>query len=248
MYSQQNMNILFHANYELKFKEYKNLEKADINTFVLLFNNKESYFKNSTIYVKDSLIDSGKIKYNDTQDDLNINMMYYTNFPYTVYKKGNEINFANELPYSGELRYIETVNFDWKITKEIKKIKGFDCIKATTTKWGRKWTAYFSPNHPMPFGPYKFHGLPGLIFEVSDEKNDYNFTLYRFRNRKKNNVILHNYPKAKKVTKEQYTKSRHDDAVHPFESFIKDEPDMPKKILKMKIEKEKNYNSIELTE
>ena len=247
-YSQQKMDILFHANYELKFKQYNNSEKTEINTFVLLFNNKESYFKNSTIYVKDSLIDSGKIKYNDTQDDLNINMKYSTDFPFTIYRKGDEISFANELPYSGELRYDEKVNFNWKISKETKKIKGFECIKATTTKWGRNWIAYYSPNHPMPFGPYKFNGLPGLIFEIADEKNDYSFQLYKFKNRKKKNVILHNYPKAKKVTKKQYILARHNDAIHPMEGTIKEDPDMPKIILKRKIEKEKSYNPIELTD
>jgi GLPGLI family protein len=247
-YSQQKMNILYHANYELKFKEYTNSEKHEVNTFVMLFNKKESYFKNATIYVKDSLIDSGKIKYNNTQDDININMKYSTDFPYTIYKLGSEVSFANELPYSGELRYNESVEFKWKISKETKKIKGFVCIKATTTKWGRNWIAYYSPNHPMPFGPYKFCGLPGLIFEVADDKNDYSFQLYKFKNRKENNVELHNYPKAKKVTKKQYAIARYNDAVHPMEGTVKEDPDMPKRILKRKIEKEKKYNPIELTD
>ena len=246
LFSQQKMDILFQANYELKFKEYKNSDKEGLNTFILQFNNKESFFKNMSVYVKDSLIENGKIKYNNTQEDLNINMKYSTDFPYTIYKKGNEINFANELPYSGELRYVENIDFKWIISKEKKMIKGFECIKATTSKWGRNWTAYFSLNHPMPFGPYKFYGLPGLIFEVYDEDKDYVFNLYKFKNRKKNNVTLNNYPKAKKVSKQQYKKARNNDAVHPMEGTVKEDPDLPKRILKKKIEKEKNYNPIEL--
>ncbi|MFD0860813.1 GLPGLI family protein [Sungkyunkwania multivorans] len=54
----------------------------------------------------------------------------------------------------------------WKITNESKKIKDFNCRKATTSFRGRAYTAWFTEDIPIINGPWKFDGLPGLILEV----------------------------------------------------------------------------------
>lgn len=249
-FGQQKMSITNEARYELTFKEYKNQKPEFIkNTFILLFNSNESHFKNMSLYVKDSLVISGKIRETgDSQKDFAVFSKYVPELPFTVHRKKNEINFANEIPFAGELKYSENIDFKWKITKETRDINGIKCIKATTTKWGRNWIAYYSPKHPMPFGPYKFYGLPGLIFEVADDNKDYKFTLYRFKKRKENNISLNNYPKAKKISKKQYEKLRHAAAIIPSDVKVEGYPDINRKINKQKIEREKNYNPIEVTE
>ena len=57
---------------------------------------------------------------------------------------------------------------DWTITNESKVIAEYPCIKATTTFRGKKWIAWFAPQVPLSCGPWKLHGLPGLIMESSD--------------------------------------------------------------------------------
>lgn len=57
----------------------------------------------------------------------------------------------------------------WEISDEIKTISNYKCNKATTIFRGRKYTAWFSSELPIHFGPWKFTGLPGLIFEIYDE-------------------------------------------------------------------------------
>ncbi|UPT72134.1 MAG: GLPGLI family protein [Flavobacterium sp. JAD_PAG50586_2] len=165
----------------------------------------------------------------DDAIDLAINSKYYTELPISIYRISNEINFAQKIgdnPY----RYFETVEFKWHVTKEIKIVNGVKCIKATTEKWGRNWVAYYSPKHPVPYGPYKFYGLPGLIFEIYDDKNEYTFKLYRFKNRRANNFMLFNYPKAKKVTKKQYNIIRHNYAIEPETDIsLEGVPDIQKK-------------------
>lgn len=57
---------------------------------------------------------------------------------------------------------------DWTLTNENKVIAGYNCIMATTVFRGKKWIAWFAPDVPLPYGPWKLHGLPGLIMESSD--------------------------------------------------------------------------------
>lgn len=61
----------------------------------------------------------------------------------------------------------------WNITSETKNIAGYECIKAITKFRGREWTAWFTPEIPLPYGPWKLHGLPGLIIETYNEDKRY---------------------------------------------------------------------------
>ena len=63
--------------------------------------------------------------------------------------------------------------FVWNVSSETKSISGYNCIKATTSFRGREWIVWFSPDIPLSFGPWKLHGLPGLILEASDSTDKY---------------------------------------------------------------------------
>lgn len=66
---------------------------------------------------------------------------------------------------------------NWKIENETKKSADYTLQKASTDFGGRKWTAWFCSAIPLHEGPYKFRGLPGLIFELRDDNGDYTYTL-----------------------------------------------------------------------
>ena len=66
---------------------------------------------------------------------------------------------------------------DWKILPEKMKIGEFEAQKAVTTFGGRKWIAWFSTEFPFQDGPYKFHGLPGLIIKLEDESKTHQYEL-----------------------------------------------------------------------
>lgn len=65
--------------------------------------------------------------------------------------------------------------FKWDISLETKNISGYLCRKATTNYRGREWVAWFTTKIPLAFGPWKLHGLPGLILEAYDITNRYTF-------------------------------------------------------------------------
>ncbi|WP_316829732.1 GLPGLI family protein [Pedobacter aquatilis] len=57
----------------------------------------------------------------------------------------------------------------WQITKDTLSFSGLSCKKATGKYNGKNWIAWFSTEYPLPYGPWKLIGLPGLIIEAYDE-------------------------------------------------------------------------------
>jgi GLPGLI family protein len=63
----------------------------------------------------------------------------------------------------------------WNLEKDDKMIDSFQCFKATTYFKGRNYIAWYCPKIPLPDGPWKLGGLPGLILEAYDENKDLYF-------------------------------------------------------------------------
>ncbi|MDY0929446.1 GLPGLI family protein [Chryseobacterium sp. CFBP8996] len=70
-----------------------------------------------------------------------------------------------------------TDKMNWKLLNDTKIEGQYTLQKATTTFGGRNWIAWFSKDINLSEGPYKFRGLPGLIFEIEDDKNNFMFKL-----------------------------------------------------------------------
>lgn len=97
----------------------------------------------------------------------------------------------------------------WKILADKQKIGEFNAQKATTEFAGRQWIAWFSTELPFQDGPYKFHGLPGLIVKLEDRSQTHQFELIGVSKftpspEKGSEFILKN--KAIEINQKQYKK------------------------------------------
>ncbi|MDR3694625.1 GLPGLI family protein [Mucilaginibacter sp.] len=61
---------------------------------------------------------------------------------------------------------------DWKISSDTATFSGLHCQKATGHFKGRDYTAWFCPDLPVHTGPWKLNGLPGVIVDAHDAKNE----------------------------------------------------------------------------
>ena len=89
----------------------------------------------------------------------------------------NQLYFKDFTPVAMDKWIADSLHpFSWDISNDTLHEGGVVLQKASTRFRGRLYTAWFNPEVPIPNGPWKFGGLPGLIYRVSDE---HRFFVYR---------------------------------------------------------------------
>ncbi|MBW3522609.1 GLPGLI family protein [Chryseobacterium sp. NKUCC03_KSP] len=156
--------------------------KKNDEQFILFIDSKEnkSYFTATNAYVLDSLKKNGRIAGDDFMTALN----YDTAFDEVVINRTGNLSVVEQIAEKNYL-YIETPKIQWRITDEKKKENNTVLTKAIGEAFGRKWIAWFDQNVPLGFAPYKFTGLPGLVYMLNDEKNDFSFKLTQLKKKNK---------------------------------------------------------------
>ncbi len=101
-----------------------------------------------------------------------------TNLSFTIIQSNENTQYFRFVGMS-LLSYKEPIIKNWKLIDETRIINAITCKKAEVTFKGRNWIAWYSPEIPLPYGPYKFSGLPGLIVKIADDKGNYDFELVR---------------------------------------------------------------------
>ena len=98
-------------------------------------------------------------------------------------------------------------NFEWRITPDTSSWNGLPIQKATCTFRGRDYEAWFCPDIPVPLGPWKFRGLPGLIVRVSDSGQQYCFEASRITNQLAGQIWMPSYH-FRKCARKEYLKAK----------------------------------------
>ena len=107
-------------------------------------------------------------------------------------KQKNQEIILNHSAMIKTYQYVEEIpQIDWNLIEGDTLIADKHCQKATCELFGRKYVAWYCPDVDLPYGPYKFQGLPGLIFKVTDIDSNFDFTLRNFRKAGKNDISIY---------------------------------------------------------
>jgi GLPGLI family protein len=99
---------------------------------------------------------------------------HYTGSATTYYLFPNEQKFfiKDMLLFNNYLMEDAVPAINWKISSETATIGGLHCQKAVARFKGRDYTVWFCPDLPVHTGPWKLNGLPGVIVDARDAKNE----------------------------------------------------------------------------
>ena len=88
-----------------------------------------------------------------------------------------------EMDLAGREKFFEDTlhPMQWSLLDDVKMIDSFECRKAETWFRGRQYTAWYATEIPIPNGPWKMGGLPGLIVELREASGDMHFLLESIR-------------------------------------------------------------------
>lgn len=108
---------------------------------------------------------------------------------------------------------------DWTITEDTLTVLGYMCQKATTTFRGRNYSAWFTLDIPVNEGPWKLHGLPGMILKAEDGDGIFLFEAIGITQLNNENIEM---PADRKITQStlkqlrDYRKNRFKELMYGF--------------------------------
>ncbi|KAA0130686.1 GLPGLI family protein [Chryseobacterium sp. SN22] len=156
--------------YELQWKMDSTDADYQKYNMILDINSREVKFYGRDLLVADSLN-----KKFGNRDNRHIDMTGQV-----VKRKTNTIENENFINIKFEYYSFKTTDkINWKISGETRQVQQYMLQKATATFGGRNWVAWFSREIPFNEGPFKFSGLPGLVFEIYDTKKNFIYNLIK---------------------------------------------------------------------
>lgn len=154
--------------------------------------------KEDTAIYLDKLTSRKKVSENEETADIPFSFNEETDLYF--FKNNSEVLFTYNLFRTNYLVEDELPKMEWQLSAEKREINNLTCYKATTKFRGRNWTAWYSPDVPINYGPWKFYGLPGIIVEIKDDSNRFAFALVEYILNSKNVAPTIDFSNAKKVT------------------------------------------------
>lgn len=135
----------------------------------------KSFFYSEASIKRDSIMQRMRLTKNFDRNQI---QNLRTAIDYNIEKNLDDqtLNFIHRLG-ADQYAYTEKIPNTWKIIPETVMIDKYEAQKAEIHYGGRIWFAWFAQSIPLPDGPYKFGGLPGLIIKLEDSQHNYNFSL-----------------------------------------------------------------------
>lgn len=188
-YTSDDMLLQIAPNGLSKFSSFKNLT---IDSIVMRSSNEQLYKAAS-----EGRLNNGEF------------MTIYKNYP------------AGKLTHTEKIcmdwfRYEEDIpNLEWELTDSVTNVLGYVCQSAKCNFRGREWTAFYTEDIPIAEGPWKLHGLPGLIMKASDENGQYTFECIGIKSNAERPITIYKVP-FNKVDRRDYYDTKHRYEINPY--------------------------------
>lgn len=105
----------------------------------------------------------------------------------------NSIFYEEEAWKGKRIVLKDSISYEWNLLSDAKTILGYNCYAATAEIRGREYIAWYTPEIPISYGPWKLKGLPGLILEAYTIDESYRFTAVAYSNAPNPEEIARNY-------------------------------------------------------
>ncbi|MCP9198903.1 GLPGLI family protein [Gramella sp. GC03-9] len=258
-YSQEN-KLEYRITYELRYQpDSTDSGKIRTEPMWLFAGSQASLFLSKGQALKDSLSSSANIAMLGTEHWKQKASATKSAFSFRIFKDVSENKiYHGEKIFQDKLFYTEPKGqISWNILPESQEIFGYSAQKASTSFAGRDYTAWFTTEIPIPDGPYKFSGLPGLILKLEDSEQEYVFSfvgLEKLYEPMQLNIPPADYQEADKVEIFELKQRFEEDPIKYVNNYvgpggkritIKADRSQ-KKNLKDRREADKNQNPIEL--
>ena len=199
-------DVLFTVQYDVKMMlDTLNPDKITEESMVLKVGNRSSSFYSYTRFVTDSLLGEqikktgrAMIRRESSENMGRITYTIYKNYPagkVTTLDKIVMNRFRceedNEVPA-------------WELLPDTMTIISYSCQKAVCNFKGRDYEVWFTPEIPRSEGPWKLHGLPGLILKAYDSQGHYMFECTGLTN--KNEPLLYGADGYESVSRKNLNK------------------------------------------
>lgn len=200
-------NAIMECSYTYEYlKDTLAKDKVTEDDMLLLIGRNASSFVSKLEIVRDSVFKALSKSNMDVNAKVATVSKYKSGTQSNIYTRSDELCEVAKVGVDN-LSYVEKIpDFRWNIVQDsVKNILGYDCNMATCSFRGRDYVAWFAPEVPVNAGPWKFRGLPGLIFNVADTQGYYSWKLNGIQESSK--PIEFSSVKSVKTTLEKFIKT-----------------------------------------
>ena len=198
------------VQYEMKYVKDTTDEKQLLDplkeTLMLEIGQKVSKCYSYTFYLCDSVL-TADYKAGASQETITQHAQAYgySSVSYQIFKNHpmGKVTTIDRLATTNILCEEDNERPEWQLHPETMTILSYPCQKATCRFKGRDYTAWYTMDIPLSDGPWKLHGLPGLILKAEDSRGHFSFTCTGLeQSRDAKSILIHTKGREKLSRKE----------------------------------------------
>jgi GLPGLI family protein len=152
-------------------------ERTIDETMMLRAGEKSSVYYSYARFLSDSV--TNDLKKRNVSIDLIVEQIrqYHSMITYKVYKNypSGKVTMLEQIAMNRYRCEEDNERPQWTLLSEADTLLSYPCRKAVCHFRGREWIAWYTPEIPRNEGPWKLHGLPGLILKAADSRGHYTF-------------------------------------------------------------------------